>query len=330
MGELTDVNEDSQIISVIIPFLNNRDEVVQITKKIRERNQDLNLEIICVDNGSEKKGGFSSEFLKQQILIYETQYTNSPYSARNRGVERASGSVLVFVDANSSPTEHWLQNGLTCMEENHADIVAGDVGFDFEREPDAAKVVDAITSIHQKKSVEERQAAFTANLFVKHEVFDSVGLFCEGVRSGGDVRWTSKASSAGYKIRYCADSIVLKKARSFGALLKKRVRTGRGYLYTWLKEENGNVWFYNFLRSLKPPSPAKPKELYQKRYSESLPVSAPSVWLVLYVMGIVEQLSFMAEYLRYNLGNGRNEKRHEEVRLQKGRASRKIDVNDVN
>jgi glycosyltransferase involved in cell wall biosynthesis len=313
MSETTDMKGNTQKVSVIIPFLNNRDEVVEISNKIREQGKDIFPEIICVDNGPEEKASFSSEFLEQQIVISERHFLESPYSARNRGVERSMGSVVVFVDANSAPAEQWLENGLKCMDKTQADMVAGYVGFDFEGEPNAAKVVDAITSIHQKKSVRDRQAAFTANLFVKREVFNSVGLFEEGVRSGGDVRWTTKATEAGNSIQYCPDAVVLKKARSYQALFKKRVRTGRGYLYTWMKEESDTVWFYNFLRSLKPPPHGKPAELYLERYNEPVPVNKTTIWAVYYVMRIVEQLSFMAEYLRYNLGSGRNENRHKEV-----------------
>jgi len=299
-------------ISIIIPFLNNHEEVVSIVHRIREQNKDHQPEIICVDNGSDDDTPFNEDFLEQQVVIRETNYLHSPYSARNRGIEKATGSVIVFVDANSYPAEGWLKNGMNCLKETGADIVAGHVAFDVDGEPNAAKIADAITSIHQKKSVEERKAAFTANLFVKRAVFDSAGLFEEGIRSGGDVRWTTRATTAGYTIVYCPDSTVLKKARSFVALFKKRVRTGRGYLYTWLKEETGSVWFYNFLRALKPPPSGKPNKLYRKRYEKPLPVSAPAVWFVLYVMGIVEQLSFMAEYLRYNLGSGRDESRQKE------------------
>jgi len=310
MGDST---EEIPAISIIIPFLNNQDEVVSIVNRIREQNKDLQPEIICIDNGSDNGTEFSTEFMDQQVVIRERNFLNSPYSARNRGIEKASGSVLAFVDANSFPADGWLRNGMKCLKETDADIVAGQVGFDFDGEPNAANIADAITSIHQKKSVEERQAAFTANLFVKRAVFDSSGLFEEGVRSGGDVRWTTGATAAGHTITYCPGSVILKKARSCGALFKKRVRTGRGYLYTWLKEETGNVWFYNFFRSLKPPSPGLPDELYRKRYGKPLPVSAVSVWAVMYMMSIVEQLSFMAEYLRYNLGSGRDKNRQIEV-----------------
>src|SRR6056297_3309183 len=310
MSESTD---DTPAISIIIPFLNNHDEVVSIVRRIRKQNKELQPEIICVDNGSDRGSHFSAEFMEQQVVIGEKNFLHSPYSARNRGIEKANGTVIVFTDANSLPAEGWLENGLSCMEKTGADIVAGHVGFDFNGKPNAANAADAITSIYQKKSVEERKAAFTANLFVKRAVFDSVGLFEEGVRSGGDVRWTTGATAAGHTITYCPGSVILKKARSCGALFKKRVRTGRGYLYTWLKEETGNVWFYNFFRSLKPPSPGLPDELYRKRYGKPLPVSAVSVWAVMYMMSIVEQLSFMAEYLRYNLGSGRNKNRQIEV-----------------
>lgn len=300
-------------VSVIIPFLNNWDEVRAVINVIRQNHRDLNPEIICVDNGSDNRSDVSEEFRDNTILTHEHDFTNSPYSARNRGIQKASGRVIVFVDANSYPGEQWLENGIRCLTDTGADIVAGHVGFDFNGKPNAAKVADALTSIHQKKSVVERQSAYTANLFVNRTVFESIGLFEEGVRSGGDVRWTNKAVTAGFKMVYCTDAVVLKKARPFWALVKKRIRTGKGYLYTWLNEETGNVWFYNFLRSLKPPALDTPDKLYYERYRESLPAGKYAVWVTLYFMSIVEQVSFMTEYLRYNLGNARNENRQKKM-----------------
>jgi glycosyltransferase involved in cell wall biosynthesis len=313
MSSTAGTENSEKSVSIIIPFLNNHNEVISIVKRIRNQNGELEPEIICVDNGSDDGHSFSEEFLKNQKVVLENNYLQSPYSARNRGIEHATGAVIVFVDANSRPANGWLKNGLRCLEESASDIVAGYVGFDFDDGPNAAQVADAITSINQKKSVENRKAAFTANLFVKRFVFESVGLFEEGVRSGGDVRWTKKATSSGHSIAFCGDAVVMKKARSFGALFKKRVRTGKGYLYTWLKEESDNVWFYNFLRALKPISPGTPGQLYHERFGQSLPVNRFRVWAVLYSMGVVEQVSFMAEYLRYNLGSGRDKSRQKEL-----------------
>src|SRR5690625_6725124 len=79
----------------------------------------------------------SAEELKTEkvklILLSERNRLNSPYSARNRGVEKATGDILIFVDANSIPEAGWLREGVRCMIQSGADLVAGHVNFILDR-----------------------------------------------------------------------------------------------------------------------------------------------------------------------------------------------------
>jgi glycosyltransferase AglE len=302
-----ETEDELPLVSVIIPFYNNADEVKAIIKQIFQQHYPPSkTEIICIDNGSEKSLKFSEETLQIIKLLKEMDHPNSPYSARNRGVEQSSGEIVVFIDANSRPGKGWLQSGVECLLRSGADLAAGRIDFDFEPKPTAAKVTDALTSLDMKKAVEERGAAYTANLFVKRYVFDETGLFEEGARSGGDVRWTLKAKKKGFKLAYCDGSVVYKKARSAKELYRKKIRTGRGYFYSWKMEEERVLWFYNFFRSLKPPGirkymakkPFLDQGLFKGRKT--------GIWLHLYAVGIVEQIAFMKEFLKYNLGKQRD------------------------
>lgn len=293
-------------VSVIIPFFNNQEEVVRIEKNLTEQTYPSDrFEIIFIDNGSTKPFTFPESFSERNTVLTENQYQNSPYSARNRGVEKAIGEVIVFVDANSNPAENWLENGINCLQNTGADLVGGNVQFDFLGKVTAGKIVDAMTSINMEKAIKERGAAYTANLFARKNVFENAGLFEEGVRSGGDVRWTLKAKQQGFKIRYCQSAVVKKFARSAGELYRKKIRTGRGYYYSWKQETNRKIWFYNFFRSLKPPAPSKIRNLKPDQYREEFGQKITGVWFHLYVSGIVEQISFMTQYFRAKIGSNK-------------------------
>lgn len=299
-------NSNLPFVSVIIPFLNNHVEVVRIEKYLRNQTYPADrFEIIFIDNGSTKSFKFPKSFSDRNNLFTEEEHLNSPYSARNRGIEKASGEVLAFIDANSTPQEAWLEMGIDCLKHSGSDLVGGNVQFDFKNRVTAAKIVDALTSINMQKAIEERGAAYTANLFVKKEVFDSVGLFEEGVRSGGDVRWTLKAKEQGFTISYCKSSIVEKFARPAKELYRKKIRTGKGYYYSWKQEPNRKIWFYNFFRSLKPPSLSKIRNLNPDRYQAEFDKKTIGIWLHLYASGIMEQLAFVSEYLGAKLGSNK-------------------------
>ncbi|MDZ7720273.1 MAG: glycosyltransferase [Balneolaceae bacterium] len=181
-----DFQSERPTVSVIIPFYNNQDEVVRIEEHIRNQTYpESNLEVIFVDNGSEDSYQFQESFLKRNILLTEKKYLNSPYSARNRGIEASTGEIIVFVDANSFPEGDWLEQGVNCLRDSGKDLMGGNVLFDFQDEMTAAKIVDSLTSIQMKDAIEKRGVAYTANLFVKRCVFDQIGHFEE--RSA--IRW---------------------------------------------------------------------------------------------------------------------------------------------
>ncbi|MCC5914255.1 MAG: glycosyltransferase [Balneolaceae bacterium] len=278
-------------LSIIIPFRDNPEELFGLLRTILNQKGISDAEIICIDNGSEipmeQPPDLSS--VDRIVMIREENYPGSPYSARNRGIENAKGGVVIFIDANSLPEPDWLISGIRCMQEKSADMVAGRVGFDIGPKSNGAELADALSSIRMEEAVKERGAAYTANLFVKKELFDRFGLFKEGIRSGGDVAWTNEATRNGSKLVYCPDSVVIKKARGASAFYKKKIRTGRGYYYNWLNQEPRVSWAYNLLRSFKPRLPKEPDLATGKKLRAGFH---------LWAAGIVTQCAFIYEMMR--------------------------------
>lgn len=106
-------------------------------------------------------------------------------------------------------------------------------------------------------SVRERQIGFTANLFVRKEVFEKIGKFSEQLTSGGDVLFTSQATSAGFEIVYACEAVVEHPTRGFGSLLRKAFRVGKGKADAlWLPRVkelgNGSLIKREFLLRLNP------------------------------------------------------------------------------
>tara|TARA_R100001143_G_scaffold63603_3_gene73745 strand:- start:17707 stop:18609 length:903 start_codon:yes stop_codon:yes gene_type:complete len=291
-------SSDQPNLSVIIPYQDNLKEVEDIILTLENQSYPSEkIELLLIYNSSLNGLNRNSIPVNSEIkfeFLEEKIHLNSPYSARNRGIERATGDIIVFIDANSTPDKCWLEIGINFLIEMNYDLVAGKVDFDFGERITAAKIVDSLTSIDMKNAVEGRGVAYTANLFVKKDVFYNVGTFEEKTRSGGDVRFTKKAVKTGYKIGFCENSLVWKKARDFKSLYQKKIRTGKGYFYTWKDDEEKRIWFYNLLRAFKPPTSKRFKQNHDQ-------VSSVVIWFHLYLVGIVEQLAFIAEYIKYNL-----------------------------
>lgn len=221
------------MISIIIPVFNDFSYLKKTLEAISSQSlRDDEVEILVVDNGSTNQIPSSLNSQKNITVLQENRHLNSPYSCRNRGIEVAKGNVIILLDATCTPSKDWLVNGLEYLERTGADIVGGNVLFDFEGNLTGAKIYDSITNIKMRESI-EKGVAKTANLFVRKEVFDKIGLFPEGVRSGADVRWTYKATSKGLRLMFCEDAVVYKPARDFRELVKKQWRVGLHQPLIW-------------------------------------------------------------------------------------------------
>lgn len=245
------------LVSIIIPVFNNQKGLRRTLEAIS--NQEFNkdrYEVIVVDNGSEDSPrSVAEEF--DVIYLEENNYLNSPYSARNRGLEIAKGEIICLLDTTCAPTRNWMAAAVDFFE-NNSDIslIGGGVRFDIKESDSIAKYYDSLFNIRMKEAILERNAAKTTNLFIKKEVFEGIGVFPEGLRSGGDLRWTLKATKSGFKLGYCEDAMALMIPRGFRALVKKQFRVAKGQPRVW-KEEG--TFFPNFIKKFMlfwiPPNP---------------------------------------------------------------------------
>jgi glycosyltransferase AglE len=251
--------------SIIIPVYNDSEELEKVLQGIgmqtfsRER-----YEVIVVDNGSTDNTRDLVQQFGDVIYIREDNYLNSPYSCRNRGLEVAKGGVIVLLDGTCIPEPDWLEQGMACIEKTGADIVSSHVIFDFRNRVTAGKLYDS-NNLSKESVMKSNGVAKTASLFIRKEVFDKVGRFPEGVRSGADVRWSSRASGMGFTMEYCYGSVARKKARSFTASVRKQWRVGKGQ--PAIRREQGkylNPWKL-LAGSLLPPHPARVSKLTENK-----------------------------------------------------------------
>ena len=125
-----------------------------------------------------------------------------------------------------------------------------------------------------------RGVAATANLFVKAEVFESIGLFPDNVKSGGDVQWTARATEKGFLLVYDAQTIVYHPARLFGELLVKLYRVGIGMGQILIaKNSSKSQIFQAVIGKLKPYSVSFIKQLIARKGCEKMNKKLIRIWL---------------------------------------------------
>lgn len=258
-------DQKALFISIIIPVYNDSKRLYKCLNALEHQNYPQGLyEIIVIDNNSTENVELVTAQFKHVKLDREA--TPGSYAARNKGIALAKGDILAFIDSDCIPVANWLEQGVKTLESEAADLVGGEVTFTFSSRKSLAEVYDSVTNMQIKQNIATRQVSKTANLFVRKHVFDSVGMFPSGLKSGGDVIWTKAATDAEFKLVYSPTAQVYHPARKLIPLLKKQYRVGTGQPDIWLEQgQTLKQIFLNSLNSFRPPSPKDIRRFAEER-----------------------------------------------------------------
>lgn len=98
-------------VSVIIPFYNREEKLLRAIKSIL-RQTHKNLEIILVDDGSDKPYPKIQQLInanKSIIKLIKLKQNSGPSIARNTGIKKATGDYLAFLDSDDEFVENKLE-----------------------------------------------------------------------------------------------------------------------------------------------------------------------------------------------------------------------------
>ena len=202
-------------VSVIIPVYNDPDRLrLCLTCLDQQTYPRDRYEVIVVDNGSEESvAPIVAKFAFARVV---EEPRPSQYSARNRGVREARAEVLAFTDADCLPSPHWLEKGVEMLlSVSNCGLVAGAVDlFPLNRaKPTATELYGMLYQAPGQSRLTDQGKAVTANLFTFRRVFESVGPFKEGIKTGGDIEWARRVAAAGYTLAFCQEALIRHPAR---------------------------------------------------------------------------------------------------------------------
>lgn len=123
---------NSGVISVIIPVYGIEQYISQCINSIIAQAY-KNIEIILVDDGSKDRSGeICDEYAKKdnRIVVYHKK-NGGLTSARNYGLERASGEWIMHVDGDDWIEPDTIEQLLDKANKTNADIVFSDFWFDY-------------------------------------------------------------------------------------------------------------------------------------------------------------------------------------------------------
>lgn len=174
-------------ISVIIPAYNAETYLEPCVRSILQQTYQ-NLEILLIDDGStDKTWEVCRALAAADSRVRPIRKENGGVSsARNAGIEAASGAMLLFVDGDDELKENGLEALIEAQQRTGADIVAAwyDMGASIPY-PEAGDVVWKGTKALQK-SLEDHPLTYSvwAKLYTREIIGDT--RFQEGIRVNED------------------------------------------------------------------------------------------------------------------------------------------------
>ncbi|MBN1262114.1 MAG: glycosyltransferase [Anaerolineae bacterium] len=273
MGELGSgtVQAPGPKVSVIVPVggADPRLRMCLTALEAQTYPQDL-YEVIVVENGSESSLATVVAAFSQARWIHEPR--RGSYTARNAGLDRATGTVIAFTDADCIPCANWLEAGVNHLTARPDCGLAGGRIQVFPQDaqaPTACEFYEMVFAFPQQHFIEHGHFAVTANAFTFRCVFEELGGFCDDFKSGGDAEWGQRVFGAGYQVCYAGNACVRHPARrTWRALRKKSRRIVKGTVdcCTVAESEVRALWrhlryrlpppLFKSLRLLKHPAPA--------------------------------------------------------------------------
>ena len=107
-------------ISIIIPIYNCQDLIQSTVENIFSQKCDCTYEVILIDDGSKDNTlKICMELIKRYDRLSVFSQSNAgPSAARNKGVEKAKGKYLIFIDADDLPEAHMISVLYGLMKQN--------------------------------------------------------------------------------------------------------------------------------------------------------------------------------------------------------------------
>ncbi len=104
-------SETARLVSVVIPARNEVGTIADaISAVLAQEVAGVRLEVVMVDDGSTDGTVEAAEAAGARVLRLGTEGEGgSPAAARNRGAEQTGGDPIIFLDADCTPLEGWLE-----------------------------------------------------------------------------------------------------------------------------------------------------------------------------------------------------------------------------
>ncbi len=241
-------------VSVIIPEWNEEVGLLSTVRSVL-RSSYKNLEVVVINDGStDHSDAIMRTFIEHRESVYHVPTKTIRYfykenggkgSALNKGIEIATGEIIVTIDADCMVEEHAIRRFVAHFADPETMAAVGNVKI--ANTPSflvTMQYLEFLFSFYFKRADSILGSIYiiggAAGAFRK-EVFERVGHYSVG-NITEDIELTMRLQKAGMKIVYASDAIVYTEGASdIRGLVKQRLRWKRGRIDAFI--ENRALFF---------------------------------------------------------------------------------------
>ncbi len=199
----------------MVPFRGSADALRQTRASLRRLRLREGDTIVVVDNTPGRDTRGTPEPDAVPVLVASERLT--PGYARNRGAALGRGEWLIFIDADTDPTEDLLERYFEPSPAGSTALLAGGV-IDEPVPPDApapARYAYLRRTLDQGRTIEMGTFAFaqSANIACRRSAFEAVGGFRESIRAAEDADLSYRLKAAGGGIERREHAVVVHRSR---------------------------------------------------------------------------------------------------------------------
>ncbi|MBU0474249.1 MAG: glycosyltransferase [Bacteroidetes bacterium] len=214
--------QDNEFVSVIIPFRNESEKIMDNLKSIESQNYPSDkFEVIYIDDFStdDSLKKLKNGITKENIFVYSIKDTNFAKAHKKQaiefGISKSKGTIILFTDADCTNFPNWISTMVIGFEENTA-LISGPVAFaesdnlfgKLQSLEFAGLILSGAGLIGNKTPM----IASSANLAFRKSVFDEVGGYKDlmNLSSGDDELLMQKiAYKTNYDVKFCFEKDAL-------------------------------------------------------------------------------------------------------------------------
>ncbi len=230
------------MVSAIVPIYNGEADLPGLIECLKAQTYPASrVEYLLVDNNSSDRtpailASAQKEAESQGLTIRHLTENKiqSSYAARNTAIRASTGEILAFTDADCRPLPQWISHLVQAFADPAVGLVVGEINA-LPGETLLEKYAERQSMMTQKDTLAHPFCPYgqTANLGIRRQVFEQIGLFRPYMTTGGDADMCWRIGrETSWKLYFAETALVQHRHRATIAELKSQWRRyGRSNRY---------------------------------------------------------------------------------------------------